>query len=65
MSLKAFVNNKAEWESFCEELDVWIEEQRKRLEQTDNSIEMYRAQGAVQSLRRLKFLRDKVNGHTG
>jgi hypothetical protein len=63
MSLKAFVNNKAEWDSFCEELDVWISEQQRRLEQGEMTIDLHRCQGAIGILRRLKYLRDKVNGN--
>lgn len=62
MSLKAFVNDKAQWDAFCEELDVWITEQHKCLEQAEHSIEVHRAQGSIATLRRLKYLRDKVNG---
>jgi len=62
MSLKSFVNNKKEWDGFCEELDVWIVEQHKRLEQAELPSELHRAQGAVAVLRRLKYLRDKING---
>ena len=62
MSLKSFVNNKQEWDAFCEELDTWIAEQHKRLEQTEHLTEVHRAQGSIHTLRRLKFLRDKVNG---
>jgi hypothetical protein len=36
--------------------------QHKVLEQADNTIMMYRAQGAVAILNRLKLLRDEVNG---
>jgi len=63
MSLKAFVNNKAEWDAFCEELDVWIAEQQRRLEQGEMTIDLHRCQGAIGILRRLKYLRDKVNGN--
>ena len=62
MSLKAFVNNKKEWDAFCEEIDLWITDQHRRLEQSDSSIQIHRAQGAVDVLRRLKYLRDKING---
>lgn len=62
MSLKSFVNNKSEWDAFCQELDVWIVEQHKRLEQAELPIELHRAQGSIATLRRLKYLRDKVNG---
>ena len=62
MSLKQFVNDKPQWDAFCEELDVWIAEQHKSLEQAEHSLEVHRAQGSVATLRRLKYLRDKVNG---
>ncbi len=62
MSLKAFVNNKAEWDSFCEELDILILEQQRRLEQSEIAIDLHRCQGSISTLRRLKYLRDKVNG---
>jgi hypothetical protein len=64
MSLKSFVNNKQEWDAFCDELDVWVAAQHKRLEQAEHMIEIHRAQGAIQTLRKLKYLRDKVNGTT-
>ena len=64
MSLKSFVNNKQEWDAFCEELDVWIAEQHRRLEQSEHAVEVHRAQGAIHALRKLKYLRDKVNGST-
>jgi hypothetical protein len=63
MSLKAFVNNKAEWDSFCEELDILILEQQRRLEQSEVAIDLHRCQGSISTLRRLKYLRDKVNGN--
>ena len=62
MSLKSFVNDKPQWDAFCEELDVWITEQHKSLEQAEHSIDVHRAQGSIATLRRLKYLRDKVNG---
>jgi len=62
MSLKTFVNNKSEWESFCEELDTLILEQQRRLEQSEVAIDLHRCQGSISTLRRLKYLREKVNG---
>jgi len=62
MSLKSFVNDKPLWDSFCQELDVWIAEQHKNLEQAESISEVNRAQGSIATLRRLKYLRDKVNG---
>ena len=62
MSLKQFVNNKAEWDAFCDTLDADISIYHKRLEQSDNAVDIYRTQGCIQALQKLKFLRDKVNG---
>ena len=62
MSLKTFVNNKAEWDAFTEELDVRISLAHRNLEQASTSIEIHRAQGTVLALRQLKYLRDKING---
>ena len=62
MSLKAFVNNKAEWDEFCEELDAMIAMMQTRLEQSEHVIEIHQTQGGIRALRRLKYLRDKVNG---
>ena len=62
MSLKAFVNNKAEWDAFCEELDDMIGIMQKRLEQSEHVVEIHKTQGGIVALRRLKYLRDKVNG---
>jgi hypothetical protein len=38
-----------------------IEREHKILEQADNNIIMYRSQGAIALLKRLKLLRDTVN----
>ena len=62
MSLKSFVNNKGEWDSFCEELDSEIAVLHKRLEQSESVVEIHQAQGGIRALRRLKYLREKVNG---
>lgn len=39
-----------------------ITEQHRILEQSDNSLTMQRSQGAIAILRKLKLLRDEVNG---
>lgn len=62
MSLKQFVNNRAEWDAFCDYLDEEIAVCQRRLEQSDDNIALYRTQGQIMALRRLKYLRDKVNG---
>lgn len=62
MSLKLIVNNKDLWDALLEELDERILFAHKQLEQALDTSEIYRLQGEVRSLRRLKQLRDKVNG---
>ena len=39
-----------------------IQEQHRILEQSDNILTVQRSQGAVAILRKLKLLRDEVNG---
>lgn len=62
MSLKLIVNNKDLWDALLEELDERIHFAHKQLEQSVDTHEIFRLQGEVRSLRRLKQLRDKVNG---
>jgi len=56
------VNNLKLLNSFNKYIDALIEQQHKALEQTDNTVMMHRSQGAIATLRRLKLLRDEVNG---
>ena len=62
MSLKLLVNTKDIWDALLEELEERIQFSHKQLEQTQDEKELYRLQGDVRTLRRLKQLRDKVNG---
>jgi hypothetical protein len=62
MSLKLLVNNKDIWESFVEEMDSKIERVHVQMEQATSPDDFYRLQGHVACLRRLKRLRDEVNG---
>ena len=63
--LKGVVNNPKTWEHLSNYLDFLIEIQQRSLEQTDNQVMMYRSQGAISALRRLKNLRDEVNRTNG
>jgi hypothetical protein len=56
------VGNLQVLNSFNDYIDLLIEQQHKILEQADNNVIMHRAQGAVAILKRLKLLRDEVNG---
>lgn len=62
MSLKILVNTKDIWDALLEELEERIQFTHKQLEQAQDEKELYRLQGDVRTLRRLKQLRDKVNG---
>jgi hypothetical protein len=57
------VSNSHQWQMFSDYIDNLIEMQQKALEQTDNTVMMYRSQGAISALRRLKTLRDEINGN--
>jgi hypothetical protein len=62
--LKGLVNNHQQWEQFSNYIDDVIAQQHRAMEQTDNDKVMYRAQGAIYQLRRLKLLRDEVLKHS-
>lgn len=62
MSLKAIVNDKEVYDAFLELLDEYIAVEHSRLVAADNVVELHRAQGAVNAYKKLKHLREKVNG---
>ena len=62
MSIKLLVNTKEIWEAFLEEMDEKIERVHVQMEQATTPEDFYRLQGHVTCLRRLKILRDEVNG---
>jgi hypothetical protein len=59
--LKQIVNTKPVWDSFLEYLDETIITVQKRLEQEVDIEKIYRAQGEIAALRRLKYMRDEFN----
>lgn len=62
VNLKQLVNNKPLWDSFLEEIDSRIATCHKQLEQANSVEDVYRFQGEIKALRKLKYLRDQVNG---
>ena len=64
MNLKKLVNDKPLWDNFVEYVDHIIDQQHRAMEQAEDSIMLYRAQGAIATLRRLKYLRDEMNGNS-
>jgi hypothetical protein len=61
-NLKQLVENKKLIDNFNNYIDVLIDRQHQVIEQSENNIMMYRAQGAIATLRRLKYLRQEVLG---
>ena len=64
MNLKKLVNDKALWDNFLEYIDNNIAKNHTALEQADNAVIIHRLQGAIGALRRLKYLREEMNGST-
>ena len=62
MSLKGITSDKNLWDALCEELDERIAMSHKGFEGAILAEDMYRYQGEIRALRKLKQLRDKVNG---
>lgn len=62
MSIKFLVNDKKIWDSFNELIDQKLKFVHSQLEQTMKSEDLYRLQGEARAFRRLKLLRDEVNG---
>ena len=62
MKLKLMVNNMEIWNSFNDELDRRLNHVHIQMEQTIKQEDLFRLQGEAKALRRLKFLRDEVNG---
>jgi hypothetical protein len=62
MSLKAIVNERVLWDALLVELDERISFAHKQMEQCSTSEDLFRYQGDIRTLRKLKQLRDKVNG---
>lgn len=62
MNLKPLVNDKVLYQDFLEELDNRITDCFRVLEQSVATVDVYRMQGQIAALRKLKTLREKVNG---
>jgi hypothetical protein len=61
-ALKKLVNDKQIWDAYVDYLEDKIHAAHKRLEQENKPDNMYRVQGEIASLRRLKYMRDEING---
>jgi hypothetical protein len=59
--LKTLANTKIQWEAFNEMLDYYIGLHQAKLEQAVDMVEVYKAQGSIQALKKLKYLREEIN----
>ena len=62
MHLKQLVNNKELYEEFQKHLDDLIYIRQRTMESATDSVIVYRQQGAIDVLRKLKLLKETVNG---
>jgi hypothetical protein len=65
MNLKQLVNDTTLWNNFLEYIDDAISKNHTALEQSDNHVVIHRLQGAIGALRRLKYLKEEMNGSNG
>jgi hypothetical protein len=52
------------WEAYNEMLDHYIGMHQRKLEQSSEPIDLYRAQGSLYALKALKSLKDEINAQT-
>ena len=62
MHLKQLVNDKECYEQFQQHIDDLITMRQRALETANENTVIYRQQGAIDVLRKLKLLRETVNG---
>jgi protein-arginine kinase activator protein McsA len=62
MHLKQLVNDKECYEQFQQHIDDLISMRQRALETANEHTVVYRQQGAIDVLRKLKLLRETVNG---
>jgi hypothetical protein len=63
--LKPLVSNSHQWDHFSNYLDVLMAQQHKILEQSENMINVHKAQGAIEILRKIRRLREDVTKAEG
>ena len=63
MILRKLTTDKELWDAFVEYMDESIAKQHKALEQATEVSMMYKLQGSIACLRRMKYLRDELNSN--
>lgn len=61
MSIKKLVNDVELYGALMEHLDVMIAKEQRSLESLTDTTLIFRSQGAISALRKLKLLREAVN----
>ena len=61
--LRKLTTDKELWDAFVEYIDDSIAKQHKALEQAPEVSMMYKLQGSIACLRRMKYLRDELNSN--
>ena len=62
MHLKQLVNDKECYDQFIQHLDDLIYIRQRTMESANDAVIVYRQQGAIDVLRKLKLLKETVNG---
>lgn len=62
LHIKKLTNDKLIWDGFCAVLDIKIANEHRKMEQVTDVEDLYRCQGAIAALRKLKNIRDEYNG---
>ncbi len=63
-ALKKLTNDKQLWDAYLEYIDSKIGAAHIRMEQSNDAESLFRMQGELAALRRLKLMREEVNGHS-
>ena len=63
MILRKLTTDKELWDAFVEYIDDAIAKQHKTLEQAGDMPMIYKLQGSIACLRRMKYLRDELNSN--
>ena len=63
ITLRKLTTDKELWDAFVEYIDDAIAKQHKTLEQTVEMPMIYKLQGSIACLRRMKYLRDELNSN--
>ena len=60
-ALKPMAASPIQWEAFEQMLDFYLGMHQKALEQAADPVEIYRSQGSVIALKKLKQLKDEIH----